>query len=327
MNLSVWLSTHGYQAIAVIAFLSAIDLPAPTSVSLLLAGAACADGDLSLLMVIVIATVAQQAGSAILYLGGRYTGWWLLTRLCGLSLNSESCIFSSAEFFYRSGSTTLLFARFVPGLNSIASPLAGSLHMRVTRFLILDGIGALVFVSTFALGGYLLSEVIETVVRRFIVFGHLLLVVLALAAIGYGVWVLIFTIRNRKYRDVARVSAAQLRARMENPDPARPIVVADVRSHGYYDPDAVRIERSIRIEPSRLPKELEALKEMLECDCDIFVYCSCMKQATSIRIAHMLSKMGARVTVIEGGMKSWIKAGYPTERVPAHDLAHLPRFD
>jgi len=51
-----------------------------------------------------------------LYLGGRYTGWWLLAAMCRVSMNPERCIFGSAGYFYRRGPRALVFAKFVPGL-------------------------------------------------------------------------------------------------------------------------------------------------------------------------------------------------------------------
>jgi len=48
------------------------------------------------------------------------------------------------------------------------------------------------------------------------------------------------------------------------------ILVVDVRSHGYYDPDAARIQGSIRIEPNKLEDELKRLPR----DKDIYLYCT-----------------------------------------------------
>jgi rhodanese-related sulfurtransferase len=48
------------------------------------------------------------------------------------------------------------------------------------------------------------------------------------------------------------------------------ILVVDVRSHGYYDPDAARIKGSIRIEPNNLEEELKRLPP----DKDIYLYCT-----------------------------------------------------
>lgn len=54
------------------------------------------------------------------------------------SLNPESCILRSADSFYRRGRVLLVFAKFLPGINTMAPPLAGSMNMRVRQFLLLD---------------------------------------------------------------------------------------------------------------------------------------------------------------------------------------------
>ena len=48
------------------------------------------------------------------------------------------------------------------------------------------------------------------------------------------------------------------------------VILADVRSHGYYDAGTQRIAGSIRIEPSQLANELKNLPH----DKDIYLYCT-----------------------------------------------------
>ena len=78
----------------------------------------------------------------LMFLMGRYTGWWLLGILCRVSLNPESCILRSADSFYRRGRALLVMAKFIPGINTMAPPLAGCMNMRFTQFLRLDLAGA-----------------------------------------------------------------------------------------------------------------------------------------------------------------------------------------
>jgi rhodanese-related sulfurtransferase len=104
-------------------------------------------------------------------------------------------------------------------------------------------------------------------------------------------------------------------------------VIADVRSHGYYDPGMQRIKNSIRVEPHRLKEELIALREFMAPECEIYLYCSCIRDTTSVRVAHMLGQENCRTQVIEGGLKAWIKAGGALELVPEADLHKLPQFD
>src|SRR5579875_2239056 len=116
MNLLDAIGHHGYAATALILFLAACGLPLPLSVVLLTAGAAAHGGSLNLGLVILCGGVASLAGDSLTYLGGRFTGWWLLAWLCRLSMNPETCVFGSAQSFYQRGPRTLMFAKFVPGL-------------------------------------------------------------------------------------------------------------------------------------------------------------------------------------------------------------------
>jgi len=48
------------------------------------------------------------------------------------------------------------------------------------------------------------------------------------------------------------------------------IIIADVRSHGYYESYAARIHGAIRIEPNNLLEEIKNLPK----DKDIYLYCT-----------------------------------------------------
>lgn len=298
----------------------------PVGVALLLAGSAAHTGTLSLGTLVLVALCSEDSGAVIMFFAGRATGWWLLSRLCSLSFNPEACIFRSADFFYERGAATLVFARFIPGLNTMGPPLAGSLNMRFARFWRLDITGALLHSSCWIAIGYFLSPFIRRIISALHYFGQVVLTLFVIGVVLYVLARLVIVIRGRKYAGVARISVEQLRERLETPDPAQPIVIADVRSHGYYDPGMQRIKNSIRIEPSRLEPEFMALRETIAPVCEIYVYCSCRGDATSARVAYMLEQMGNRVFVIEGGLSAWTKAGCPTEPVPDEDIRHLPSF-
>ena len=81
-------------------------------------------------LTLLTALASILTGDTLMFLMGRYTGWWLLGLLCRLSLNPEACILRSADSFYKRGRALLIFAKFVPGINTIAPPMAGSMNMR-----------------------------------------------------------------------------------------------------------------------------------------------------------------------------------------------------
>ena len=327
MNLLVAVQHHGYAATAVILLLSACGLPLPISVVLLTAGAAAHSGSLNLGLVILCAAGAALTGDTILYFGGRFTGWWLLGRLCRLSLNPEKCIFGSARSFYRRGPRTLLFAKFIPGLGTVAAPLAGSLNMRLARFLKLDSCGVLFYTATWSTVGFLFAPFLRIIIGWVERLGHLTAATATAAILLYVLWLLGRSLHENHFGTIERVAAEELHERMKAPSHDRVVVIADVRSHGYYDPAAQRIKNSIRVEPNRLREEVEALREFMAPECEIYLYCSCAREATSVRVARELEKVNCSTKVIAGGLKAWIKAGGPLEPVPSTDVEHLPRFN
>ena len=155
MDLIVLIAHHEYAATAVVMFLASMGFPLPVGIALLAAGAA-SHQDLLPAAVIGIAWCAALLGDVLLYLGGKYTGWWLLAGMCRFSFNPEQCIFASANSFYRKGAATLLIAKFVPGLAMVAAPLAGSLHMRFRTFLWLMALGEALYCTVWFAAGYVI---------------------------------------------------------------------------------------------------------------------------------------------------------------------------
>ncbi len=327
MGLASLIEHHAYIATVAVTFLACIGLPLPVSVFLLMAGAAAQGGRLSLAHLLPAVWLAAATADTILFFGGRFTGWWLLAGLCRLTTNPEQCIFRSADYFYRRGPYTLLFAKFVPGLGAMAAPLAGSLNMRPARFLRLDAIGAIMYTSTWILCGYLFSRFIHQIEFWIAQAGHFVLFVVLGLTLAYAASWIVFSLRSRRFGSIERVAAADLHQRLQNEDPNRLVIIADVRSHGYYDPGMQRIKNSIRVEPHRLEEELVALREFMAPECEIYLYCSCIREATSVRVAYMMNQQNCQTKVIDGGLRAWTKAGGPLEPVPDHEVQHLPRFD
>jgi rhodanese-related sulfurtransferase len=90
--------------------------------------------------------------------------------------------------------------------------------------------------------------------------------------LGLLVYAVYRTVEYRRYRlsgAVPYVGVTELVRRLSSGS-GDDVIVADVRSHGYYDPGAARIAGSIRIEPNHLEQELKALPR----DKDIYLYCT-----------------------------------------------------
>jgi membrane protein DedA with SNARE-associated domain len=260
---------HGYLVIFLIVLGEAVGMPVPSSLALIAGGAAVASGSLRLPTVAMLAVVAMLLGDTLFYVLGNLMGWNLLGFLCRVSLNPETCILRAAESFYKRGRAALLVAKFIPGVNTMAAPLAGSMEMPFVQFLGLDFLGATLYAFAYLGVGYFFRDFIATITRGFQVAGHVVEIVVILAAIvfvAHRVWLYW---KHRADRVVPRVQVAELVRKLQSVGPGN-ILLVDVRSHGYYDPGAARIQGSIRLEPNNLSDEIKNLPK----DKDIYLYCT-----------------------------------------------------
>lgn len=250
-------------------FAEAVGLPLPAALAILTAGALAAYGNLHFYSVFGVAFLAILSGDILLYFLGRVSGWALLGLLCRLSANPESCILRSAEYFYRRGKQTLLFAKFIPGINTMSPPLAGSMKMRLEHFLQFDAAGVALYVGAYSAAGYVFSDALRAITHglRSAGFAAEVVVGVGLAVyFVYRIWI------YRKYRlldVIPRVAVEELARRLAS-DEAHSVLIADVRSHGYYDAHSERIAGSVRIEPNNLAEEIKNLPK----DREIYLYCT-----------------------------------------------------
>jgi len=263
------ISHHGYLIVFLIVFAEAAGLPAPAALALIAGGAAAAAHILNPALVLACAVCAMMLGDSILFVLGRYTGWALLGFLCRLSLNPETCILRSAESFYKRGRLTLIFAKFIPGINTMAPPLAGSMKMKPAQFLQLDFAATCLYVFAYTAVGYVFRDFVAKITHGLQSAGHVVTEVVLVAAVVFAVYRVVQFLRYRIKGVVPRIEVEELAKRLMIAS-EDDVVLVDVRSHGYYDPGAARIAGSIRLEPNQLSEELKTLPK----DKDIYVYCT-----------------------------------------------------
>jgi hypothetical protein len=204
-----------------------------------------------------------------MFLLGRHTGWALLGFLCKVSINPETCILRCAESFYKRGKTAIVIAKFLPGVNTMTPPLAGSMKMPYQQFLWLDVLGISLYAGAYCGLGYVFRDFVAAITRGFQTAGRVVEIVVLLALIGYLVYRIALYRRHRIYRIVPRVQVEELARKLKS-EGGENLMVVDVRSHGYYDSGTSRIKGSIRIEPNNLEQEIKTLPK----DKDIYVYCT-----------------------------------------------------
>ena len=141
---------YGYLLLFAWVLVEQLGVPLPAMPVLLAAGALSAQHEFSLPLALAAGLAAALiADSAWFFIGRRY-GHHVLRVLCKMSLEPTTCVRRTTDAFGRRRAGTLIIAKFVPGLATLAPPVAGQNGMGYWPFLLYDGIG-----STLWLGGLL----------------------------------------------------------------------------------------------------------------------------------------------------------------------------
>ena len=294
-------------------FLSQIGLPVPVTPTLIVAGAVAVahlGWGAELLCAAVLVTLLADT---VWYAAGRVSGKRIMALLCRVSLTPDLCVSETQLRFERWGPNALIVAKFVPGLATVAPPLAGALRMPSARFVARSFVGASLWLLAYLACGALFASQIDRVLPRLAEMGgravFALVVALALY-IAYKWWQ---RVRFRRALRMARISAAELRRLM---DGAPAPLVIDVRSNvaRTIDPRAIPGARHVATDT------VELHVRDLPRDRDIIVYCNCPNDATAARIAKLLAGHGIkRVRPLEGGLDGWAAAGFALDKLPGGD--------
>ncbi len=136
-----FLANYGTPLVFVAVFLEQMGLPLPVVPLLLAAGALAATGQFNLVTGFGLTVLACLIADTVWFYLGRYRGQRVLGLLCRISLEPDSCVRRTQNVFTRYGLRGLLVSKFVPGLSTVAPPLAGMSGVGAGRFLLVDGVG------------------------------------------------------------------------------------------------------------------------------------------------------------------------------------------
>jgi rhodanese-related sulfurtransferase len=189
------------------------------------------------------------------------------------------------------------------------------MNLPFSQFFPLDFVGAAFYILTYFGIGYLFSDFLATLLRGYSIVGS---VVGWAIAILFAVWIanrIRIWLKARNESPVPLITPAEVMAR-------EAVSIFDVRSHGYYEQGTMRIAGSSRLEPNALADQLIQLPR----DREIVLYCTCLREATAVRVARMLAEKGIPSAVIAGGLSAWKKEGLPLEPVPSDEVVALPKF-
>jgi membrane protein DedA with SNARE-associated domain len=140
----------GYGAILVIVLLGNAGVPAPEESVLVLGGYLAWHGRLHVPLVILVGVVSASLGDNLGFWAGRRYGRWAVARLP----LPPARVAQAQGFIVSHGARAVFVARFVPGLRTVAGPLAGAGGLPGRRFFAANLLGALCYVPWPVLAGY-----------------------------------------------------------------------------------------------------------------------------------------------------------------------------
>ena len=311
MNLALDFFVHyAYPILFLWVLVEQLGMPIPSIPLLLTAGTLAATQKLNLTLVLFPVLIACVIADSIWYALGRRYGHAVLKLLCRFSFESDTCVKSTEGYFQRRGPVTLLFAKFVPGLGTVAAPIAGQTGMPYPRFLLWDFAGSVIWSLAYILAGFFFGDLVKRSQRVFGILGHFAVAIFVLMVLGFmlqKVW------KQRKF--LAGVRASRLEPKellnmitMAEEQGNIPPYIVDLRHPLDYLPDPRVLPGAVRVSPT----ELTAHKNEIPRDRDVILYCTCPSEETSAKVALQLQKLGiTRVRPLRGGFEGWRDLGFP----------------
>jgi membrane protein DedA with SNARE-associated domain/rhodanese-related sulfurtransferase len=299
-QLSHLIHTYGVLIVFGTVLLEQIGLPIPAFPILIIAGAMAMDsnaGSTGWLLALAASVAGCLISDYFWFRAGRHYGKRILRLLCKISLSPDSCVSQTEDNFGRWGAKSLVVAKFIPGFNTIAPPLAGAMGTSTTRFLWLSTAGGLLW-SGVGLGlGAWFHDSVDDVIDWFETLGSTALMVVGALLAIFVLLKYMERKRNLGAAKLPRISVDELKTLLEaGHDP----LIVDARSV-----TARQLEQGI---PGSLvysdgPARLMAT---LDRERHVVVYCSCPNDVTAAQVAKEFLNNGFhRARPLHGGLDAW----------------------
>jgi len=303
------LLTYGYLLLFAWVLVEQFGIPLPAAPVLLAAGALSAEHELSFPLALLACVLASLAADSAWFLIGRRYGHHVLRILCKLSLEPTTCVRRTQDSFGRRRGVTVMVAKFVPGLSTLAPPVAGQNGMGFGSFLFFDGIGAMLWVGALLLAGRFFGDLLKHDPRMLDWAGEFSGGLLFLGILGFLVARIVRRRVILKNLAAARLEPEELKQWL---DAGEPVYIVDLRHPA--EPDSFTLPGAHRISL----RALAARHQEIPRDRDIVVFCDCPNEATAAKAALTLHKLGIeRVRPLRGGYDEWKRLGFPMDAAVA----------
>lgn len=258
---------HGYAVLFAWVLAEQLGVPLPAVPVLMAAGVMAATGRLSLTLILAVCALGSLISDTAWYWMGRAGGTRVLGWLCRISLEPDSCVRRTQNVFGKHGARSLLIAKFIPGFNTVAPPLAGIIHMPLLRFMVFTGLGGVIWAGAFVGLGWLFSSQLELAASYAQRLGSWALVLLTAAFAGYILWKFIARQRFLRRIRIARITPQELKAKL---DSGEKILLVDLRQRVDFQTEPSIIPGALHL----TTEDLEARHHEIPREQEIVLYCT-----------------------------------------------------
>jgi membrane protein DedA with SNARE-associated domain len=257
------LISHPYAVLLISGLLERIGAPLLFSPVLVAVGTLAAAGQMRFDVAVWVALATCVIGDTLWYELGRKKGDSVLSMLCRVSLEPDSCVRRSKVFFEKGSIRTLLFSKWIPGVSHVVPAVAGLSGIERQQFFLVNLGGSALWIVALMLAGYLPVEhthVASAVAP--IIFEASLAVLAGNVGIKY--------MQRRKFLKElykSRITPEEVRQMIEARER---FVILDLRHPLDSVADPRTLPGAIRV----LPEEVTSRAGTLPKDEDIILYCT-----------------------------------------------------
>jgi membrane protein DedA with SNARE-associated domain/rhodanese-related sulfurtransferase len=298
---------YGYLLLFAWVLVEQLGVPLPATPVLLAAGALSAEHELNFVLALLAGLAASLTADSAWFLIGRRYGHRVLRILCKLSLEPTVCVRRTQNSFGRRRAITIMIAKFVPGLATLAPPVAGQNGMAFGSFLLFDAIGATAWLGALLAAGRFFGDLLQRNSSLLDWAGRFSGALLVLGILGFLVARIVRRRRILRKLIEARLEPEELKRQL---DAGEPVYIVDLRHPLEVLPDPFTLPGARHFSPDTLAERHHEIPR----DRDIVLFCSCPNEATAAKTAMTLHKLGIeRVRPLRGGYDEWKRLGFPLD--------------
>jgi membrane protein DedA with SNARE-associated domain/rhodanese-related sulfurtransferase len=247
----------------------------------------------------IVATSASLIADWAWYFAGRFYGYRVLSVLCKLSINPESCVSQTESRFRVWGPWSLVVAKFIPGFSTVAPPIAGAVKMSLFAFTVASAMGAFLWAMAALMAGWLFKDEVNAMYGVLKDNLFVLVVVVALICCFWLMWKLMHRDEFKARTNMPKIPVQDVYQRVRTGDPCLRLI--DLRPSMVQQAEPLAGWLPANAETALIEAQAWAKTDL------IVTMCACPNDVSASHVADLLRKQGYHnAKALQGGYDAWV---------------------